>query len=186
MKAVVRWREWDGEGLEHCVYQEDDDGLTLKGVVMTVREGLHGGHYLVRTDAAFRTRRVRVEYVDGPSVHVEADGDGHWRDLVGNRPLPELDGCVDVDIRMTPATNTLPIKRLKLGQGESAGIAVAYVALPGQMDDDFLPRPAAQRYTCLVPDRRYRYEGLASGFTAELEVDAAGLVVDYPGVFRRV
>lgn len=186
MKAVVRWREWEGEGLEHCVCLEEDDGLTLKGVVMTTREGLHGGQYLVRTDAAFRTRQVRVDYVGGPEVHVEADGDGHWRDLIGHRPLPELDGCVDVDIRMTPATNTLPIRRLKLRQGESAAIAVAYVALPEEMDDDFLPRPAAQRYTCLVPDRRYRYEGLASGFTAELEVDEAGLVMDYPGVFRRV
>ncbi|MBS1165770.1 MAG: hypothetical protein H6R00_1795 [Proteobacteria bacterium] len=186
MKAVVRWREWDGEGLEHCVYQEDDDGLTLKGMVMTVREGLHGGHYLVRTDAAFRTRLVRVEYVDGPTVHVEADGDGHWRDLIANRPLPELEGCIDVDIRMTPATNTLPIKRLRLAQHESRDIAVAYVPLPDHMDDDLLPRRVEQRYTCLVPDRRYRYEGLASGFTAELLVDAAGLVVDYPGVFRRV
>lgn len=185
MRSVVRWRDWNGEGLEHCVCLEQDDGLTLEGVVAGTRNGLYGGHYLVRADASFRTRQVRVGYVGGASLHVEADGEGHWRDVLGNRALPALDGCLDVDIGITPATNTLPIKRLKLGEGEGADIVVAYVPLPGQIDGDFLPRRAEQRYTCLIPDSRYRYEGLFRAFTAELEIDAAGLVLDYPETFRR-
>lgn len=186
MKNVVRWCDWEGKGLEHCVCLEDSDGLTLEGVVVTTQDGLHGGHYRVRTDAAFRTREVRVDHVGGPSLYVAADGEGHWRDLIGDRALPELNGCLDVDIRMTPATNTLPIRRLKLKAEEISDIAVAYVPLPGQMAGDFLPRRVEQRYTHLAPDSRYRYEGLATGFTVELEVDEAGLVLDYPGVFRRV
>ena len=47
-------------------------------------------------------------------------------------------------------------------------------------------RRAEQRYTCLTPDRRYRYEGLFRAFTAELEVDEVGLMLDYPDTFRRV
>ena len=43
-----------------------------------------------------------------------------------------------------------------------------------------------QRYTCLEPDRRYRYESLDRDFTREIEVDDDGLVVTYPGLFRRV
>lgn len=182
MKAVVRWRDWNDEGLEHCVCRQDDNGLTLEGVIA----GTHGGHYFVRTDAAFRTREVRVGYVDGPRLHVESDGEGRWYDLIGNKPIPALDGCVDVDIGITPATNTLPIKRLKLGEHESRDIAVAYVPLPDQIEGHFLPRPAEQRYTCLMPHRRYRYEGLSTGFTTELEVDGHGLVLDYPDAFRRV
>jgi hypothetical protein len=43
-----------------------------------------------------------------------------------------------------------------------------------------------QAYTRLA-DQRYRYESLdGSGFSAELAVDADGLVLDYPGLFRRV
>lgn len=186
MASIVRWRDWDDEGLEHCWASENDDGLTLEGVVAGTRHGLYGGHYRVRTDAAFRTREVRVCYVGGASLHVEADGEGHWRDLLGNRALPALDGCLDVDIGITPATNSLPIKRLKLRQGESRDIVVAYVPLPDQIDGDFLPTRAEQRYTCLIPDGRYRYEGLFRAFTAELEIDAAGLVLDYPETFRRV
>lgn len=184
--TIVRWREWEGEGLEHCVCRFTDDGLTLEGVVVTTDEGRHGAHYRVRTDAAFRTREVRVAFVGGPVLHVEADGEGHWRDLIDYRALPALDGCVDVDIRITPATNTLPIRRLKLPQGESCDIRVAYVPLPGQAEGAFLPRPVEQRYTCLTEESLYRYEGLDSGFTADIEVDAEGLVLDYPGVFRRI
>ena len=51
--------------------------------------------------------------------------------------------------------------------------------------------PTRQRYTCLERgeyDGRYRYEdeGLFQGFTADLSVDADGLVLDYPGLFRRI
>jgi hypothetical protein len=43
-----------------------------------------------------------------------------------------------------------------------------------------------QRYTCLEPMRRYRFESLDSDFVREIEVDKNGLVVLYPGLFRRV
>jgi hypothetical protein len=50
-------------------------------------------------------------------------------------------------------------------------------------------RPTRQRYTCLelTPEGgRYRYEGLDTGFSREIIVDADGLVIDYPGIWRRV
>jgi hypothetical protein len=150
------------------------------------RNGHYGGRYFVRTDADFRTREVRVEYVDGPRLHVLVDDKRLWHDVIGQGPLSGLAGCLDVDIGITPATNTLPIKRLKLRGQESRNIAVAYVPLPDQVEAEFLPRRAEQRYTCLAPDRLYRCEGLFRGFTAELEVDEVGLVLDYPETFRRL
>lgn len=143
--AAVRWHDWNGAGLEHCVCSQSPNGLTLEGVVAGTRHGLYGGRYLVRTDAAFNTREVWVDYLDGPSLHVEADGHGGWRNLLTGRALPDLDGCLDVDIGMTPATNTLPIKRLQLQEGESRDIFAAYVPLPDQIDGPFVPRRAAQR-----------------------------------------
>jgi uncharacterized protein len=80
------------------------DGLTFEGVVAGTRHGAYGGYYLVRTDADFRTREVQVVYVGGPGLHVEADGCGNWRDVIGSRSLPNLNGCIDVDIGITPAT----------------------------------------------------------------------------------
>jgi len=186
MEGVVRWCDWEGNGLEHCEYRLDDNGLALEGVVAGTREGKYGGHYFVRTDSRFCTREVRVEYVAGARLHLEADGEGYWRDLLGDRSIPSLDGCLDVDISITPATNALPIKRLRLKEHESRDIAAAYVPLPSQIEGAFLPRRAEQRYTCLTLDRRYRYDGLFRAFSAELEVDEFGLVLDYPDTFRRV
>lgn len=182
----VRWHDWSGQGLEHCVCTSGAEGVRLEGVVAGTRHGLYGGHYLVRTDAAFCTREVRVVYVGGPTMHVISDGAGHWQDALTGQALPDLDGCYDVDIGITPATNTLPIKRLQLAAEESREIAAAYVPLPDQIAGPFHPQRAEQRYTCLVRDTRYLYEGLFRAFSAELEVDAEGVVIDYPDTFRRV
>jgi len=77
-------------------------------------------------------------------------------------------------------TNTLPIRRLGLAVGQSATLSVAFVSVP-----DLRVEHVKLRYTRLAP-LRYRYEGLDSGFTAEIAVDEAGLVIDYPQLCRRV
>ncbi|WVX48276.1 hypothetical protein ROLI_013560 [Roseobacter fucihabitans] len=46
--AVVRWQDWNGNGLEHCCCHENAEGLVLEGVVAGTRHGAYGGHYLVR------------------------------------------------------------------------------------------------------------------------------------------
>ncbi|WP_227267863.1 putative glycolipid-binding domain-containing protein [Roseobacter weihaiensis] len=186
VQVEVRWQAWSGDGLEHCVARESEGGLVLSGAVVGARGTKYGAFYDVRTDALFRTREVRVTYADGAFLHVEADGEGTWRDVLGRAPLPELSGCIDVDIGVTPATNTLPVKRLDLAGGQSCDILAAYVPLPSQIGDRFTPTCAKQRYTCLEPGRKYRYEGLFRNFTAVLEVDANGLVLDYPETFRRI
>lgn len=186
MQTIVQWQDWNGEGLEQCYFSESAEGATLEGVVIGTREGRYGASYLVRTDARFHTREVRVTYLGGPSLEIESDGAGHWRDRLSGESLPLLDGCLDADIGVTPATNLLPIRRLKLAPQASAEIGVAYIPLPSQIATRFLPVPAQQRYTCLVAGRRYRYEGIFRAFTAELEVDGHGLVLDYPEIFRRV
>ena len=48
-------------------------------------------------------------------------------------------------------------------------------------------RAAARRYTCLEASdagATYRYE--SGSFQADIRVDAEGLVVDYPGLWRRL
>lgn len=189
MIETVRWTEWDGSGLEHCALEVGSDGARAEGVVVGGRGDVpYGAHYLVRCDRDWRTREVRLAYAGSLAMRVEADGEGRWFDARSDgAPIPALDGCLDVDIGVTPFTNTLPIKRLRLTEGASETIRAAYVPLPSQIEGGrLLPRPADQRYTCLEVGRRYRYEGLFRGFAAELAVDRRGLVLDYPDTFRRV
>lgn len=183
---TVRWRDWGGHTLENCAFGFEAECLVLEGVVAGISDETCGGHYWVRTDAEMRTREVRVGYLGGPELHVVSDGAGNWRDAIRDRALPMLRGCVDVDIAITPSTNTLPIKRLGLKAVEAIEVSVAYIPLPEQITGTFLPWRAEQRYTCLIPGQRYRYESLPGAFKADLDIDENEFVLDYPGIFRRI
>ena len=83
--------------------------------------------------------------------------------------------------RLTPFTNTLPIRRLKLRAAQAAEIVTVYILVPSlTLTTD------PQRYTCIEPLKRYRYESIDSDFTRDIEVDRRGLVVVYPGLFSRL
>ena len=119
---VVRWCDWNGKGLNHCIVAQESDALRMEGAVIADAPVPFGAHYQVTLDLGWRTSTVRVAYLGGPTLHVASDRKGNWLDLLRNVPLPLLQGCLDVDIGMTPATNTLPIRRMDLRQGESREI----------------------------------------------------------------
>ncbi len=98
---------------------------------------------------------------------------------VSGTPRPDLAGCVDLDLSITPSTNTLPIRRLGLEVGDGLEVTAAWVRFP-----ELRVEPLRQRYTRLDATR-YRYESLDSGYSAVLETDADGLVVAYPGLWAR-
>jgi hypothetical protein len=185
VEREVMWAPWEGPGLEHLRLVTSGSGVVANGLVI----GLEAGRpfrigYEVRCDGRWRVREVRVAAPDSerPVIKLLTDGEGHWK-RGGGEPVPELDGCIDVDISATPFTNTLPIRRLGLEPGESEELTVTYIRVP-----ELLVGPERQRYGCLEAQADgglYRFEALPSGFTARLPVDAEGLVIDYPGLFRR-
>ncbi len=182
MERQIRWITPQADGMEHLRLRYAED-IYAESVVIggDHEEQLHWAlTYAVMCDANWRTRRVSVvEYAHGCRLDLSTDGKGSWRDARGQL-LPDLAGCIDVDIRATPFTNTLPIRRLRWEPGQSAEIAVVFVPMP-----DLVPRKAMQRYTLLSPGQ-WRFEALDSGFTAVLTTDADELVVEYPGLFRQV
>lgn len=178
------WR-WDwlpdqGSGSELFEYEASPTGHVLRGRIAAKLEGAEiEAAYLVEADTAWRTRRVRVEIANLKRVlEITANGIGRWSDA-GGTWIPALDGCIDVDISLTPATNTLPIRRLNLPVGDGADIKVAYILAP-----DLSLRAGPQRYAKLG-ERLWRFNGLDIDFTADISVDEAGFVVEYPGLFRR-
>lgn len=185
VRRVLRWTDAEGRGLEHCLLTLGEAGLTLEGVVAGARDGDYGAHYTLRADTSGQTREVRLRYVGGPELHLTVDERARWRDPIRDAALPDLDGCLDVDLGITPSTNTLPIRRLRLDLGQSADIRAAYVPLPSGIDGSFVPRPVLQRYE-RTARHSWRYHQPDVGFTADLEVDDLGLVQDYPQLFRRL
>ncbi|MGF1609408.1 MAG: putative glycolipid-binding domain-containing protein [Kiloniellales bacterium] len=193
MSDLIRnlyWSPWDEPGLEHLHLKVTADGAEALGLILRMRGDQHFRcRYELETDPDWRVRQLTFAVMPagggGPParIELESDGQGSWR--ANGEPQPELEGCLDLDIQVTPFTNTLPVRRLGLEQDESAQLRVVYLALP-----ELKPRPVEQRYTCLAPIGKqgglYRYEGLFRDFTAELPVDGDGLVMDYPETFRRV
>ena len=187
-KRVIRealWSAWDGPGLGHLRLRVRDGGTVADGLILGLEEGYPFRlAYEVRCDRLWRVRYASVGVPgEPPKVELLSDGEGTWATRDG-RAVRFLEGCEYVDVSATPFTNTLPIRRLGLEPGESAEISVAYFD-----GTELQPWPEPQRYTCLQKEDEgglYRYLSLDGGFTADLPVDADGLVLDYPGLFRRV
>jgi hypothetical protein len=181
-RRVVRWRDWSGDGLEHLVLEEGPDGVHADGAILGSAESgeAFAARYRIHCDPMWRVRRLRLTLLGRDTeLELSSDGAGQWVDGSG-APRPDLAGAVDVDISATPFTNTLPIRRQTPRAGESETILVVYVLLP-----ELTVTLERQRYTCLEPGRRYRFESLESGFTRDIEVDGAGLVTTYPDLFHR-
>src|SRR5258708_5130264 len=179
---VARWQDWDGKGIEHLVLRESSREIVAESVVVgSADDSVFALRYRVRCDRSWRVRRAEIALVGSDrQIEIAGDGKGNWSDGSGKR-LPKLTGAFDIDLSVTPFTNTLPIRRLKLRAGQSAEIVTVYILAPAlTLTTD------PQRYTCLEPLRRYRYESIDSDFTRDIEVDRHGLVVTYPGLFRRL
>lgn len=168
-------------GAERCTLHTDLDGWVLAGVVVASYEQRPlDVRYRVAVDGGWATRSVAITTDDltrPRALHLDRSTDGTW--TIDGEAAPELEGCVDVDVGVTPSTNTLPIRRLGLAVGGEEEVDVAWVRFPALRVER-----GRQTYARIAPDVwRYR----SDGFTADLTVDEDGLVVRYgDDLWRRV
>jgi hypothetical protein len=186
MQLEVLWKPWQEPGLEHLRLNALKNGFEAESVMIGLKDDQPFRlRYRIQLDERWVVREVLIDLLDSksPGIALYSDGKGHW--LTGsNVPIPVLDSCIDIDISVTPFTNTIPIKRLELQPGVATNINVAYIDVPSMEI-----RPMMQQYTCLIASDQgglYRYRSLARNFTAELPTDTNGLVIDYPELFTRV
>lgn len=179
-RATILWRRLDLPGHDTAALRRSPDGWQLSGVALLAESGRPCRlEYEIACDPRWVTRRCALRgYVGAAAVALElARGPtGAW--TVGGARAPSLDGCDDVDLGFTPATNLLPIRRLGLAVGASAAVRAAWVRFP-----DLTTEVLEQVYTRLSPER-YLYESAGGSFRRELTVDAAGFVLDYPDLWH--
>ncbi len=187
LSRVAFWTPVDRPGFEHLRLRAADGGYVAAGVVMSVDMAVPFRlQYKIKCDAGWNTRKVILE-IHTPSGEtlrtLRSNGQGRWRTDRGE-DIVQLEGCRDIDISVTPFTNSLAINRLRLKPGQRAEIRTVYVKAPS-----LAIRPVEQRYTSVESTAhggRVLYEGLFRNFRAELPVDGDGLVLDYPEAFRRI
>ncbi|NUZ05796.1 putative glycolipid-binding domain-containing protein [Piscinibacter koreensis] len=169
-----------GIGLEHVVLTTGSADSTLlaideDGEPFRLTYRLAWDHHGLLRRAELRTHKGAEQR----RLLLRVDA-GRWTDHRGE-PLHGLDGCTDIDIWPTPLTNSFPIWRSALQIGERREFRMAWVAAPG-----LTVEARAQAYT-RQEEHLFVFESLdETGFKASLAVDNDGLVVDYPGLFRRV
>jgi hypothetical protein len=181
-RIIARWQDWSGSGLEHTIIRRSGARISIDGTVISgSAEDPFAVRYRLECDNLWTLRKAEIQLAgDAGAITLVSDGHGEWKDGTGDS-LGHLNGAIDIDLSVSPLTNTLPIHRLRLAKGKSQDILAAYVHFP-----DLTVSIDPQRYTCLEPMRRYRYESLDSEFKREIEVDSDGLVVVYPGLFKRI
>jgi uncharacterized protein len=180
--AVIWRRVLDNQSFEICRFIRLPARVQLNGTILASDEGRPIEIcYQISCDPDWKTREVavrqRYKFVES-NLKLSAN-DKIWH-RADQGLLPELAGCVDVDIELTPATNAFPINRLNLAIGGSGEIQAAWIRLPSLA----IVR-AHQRYERLS-ENVYRYTSVASGFQAEIEVDGFGLPIRYGNIWQRI
>ena len=178
----MRWRRTDVPGREDARIERTRDGWRLTGALEVEEAGIDARlRYVIDCDERWRTLAALIDgTASSQVVHVAlaADGAGGWsRD---GAPLPALAGALDVDLGFTPATNTLPIRRLALAVGETRPVRSAWLRFP-----ELRLEPLEQTYT-REAERVFRYHAMVDGepFVARLDTDAFGRVLRYEGLWE--
>jgi uncharacterized protein len=181
MQTNILWTGREYYSLENCVISKTENGWEIASTIIGhYQEKIYRVDYLIRTNQHWQTLFFDVKCRHNnniQNVSFESDGSGNW--FSKEKSLPEFKECFDIDIPLTPFTNTLPINRLKLRDREEKEIRVIYIDLLQNRVS-----PVSQKYIRLSA-LKYHYENIPNDFEADIEVDAKGYVVDYPELFFR-
>lgn len=196
--AFIVWsgvEEWMTEAAAVVVTER---GLGGNGIQIGADPVAYRVGYELNANEGFVTRAIDLDSSgDGwrRRLGLVHDGSGRWEvDLLddeGDVPggpwdgsLPDLSGALDIDIQNSPLTNTMPILRHGFQRGGSGDFVMAFITMPSLRVE-----ASPQRYEHVrTTDESsvVRYVSRDGDFTADLELDAEGLLVHYPRLARRV
>ena len=201
-RHLVAWTKVDPVGAEIVEATLSTEGLHAAGTAIGSDPQPYRLDYELRTDDRYVTRRVEVQATGqawSRAIQLSHDGRGRWTvdaQQNGHLELPDaggdptgFDGALDADLGLSPLFNTMPVLRhrqLEAG-AEAADLLVVWISVP-----DLRVYPSPQRYLPVRPTGAapalVRFESSSDDgvFRAEIEFDAAGLVVDYPGLATRI
>jgi hypothetical protein len=181
MQTNLLWTGLKYYSLENCLVKVGETGSEIASTIIGSYDGkIYKIEYRIQTNPNWETVFFEINSRHSNQIQVirfEGDGKGNW--LNNSKKTSQFSGCIDVDIPLTPFTNTLPIRRLNLSKNEAKEIQVVYCDILGQQ-----LKPVRQKYTCLS-NSNYHYENVPNDFEATIEIDDEGFVIDYPSLFAR-
>jgi hypothetical protein len=196
----MRFLLWSGVeewSTEAASVELGEHGLRADGIQLGAEPGPFRVDYRLEAPERCVTSELELTAAaDGWSRHLmlRHDGSGGWAAEVSDEgevpggpwegELPDLSEARDIDIENSPLTNTMPILREGFQQGGSADFVMAFVKTPSLRVE-----ASPQRYEHVRETETgsvVRYISRDGDFTADLELDRDGLLVNYPRLARRV
>lgn len=181
MQTNLLWTGREYHSMENCLIDVSATGSKITSTIIGYYDNkIYKVTYRILTNQSWETIFIEINSQfsnENRTIQFEGDGKGNW--TIAGMKNNFLTGCIDVDISLTPFTNTLPIRRLELKENQTAEINVIYCDILNHQI-----KPAPQRYTRLS-GTAYLYQNVVDDFEAVIQVDESGLVVDYPSLFIR-
>jgi hypothetical protein len=197
-RAIAWVKEDLGPGAEFADVVIEGRRLAASGIAIGSAPIAYRLDYQLETQDEFVTSGLLVTTKgQGWSRHLDLrrSASGGWTirtEMQGFLALPEPGGheseiseALDCDLGLSPLTNSMPVLRNGLMRsGGPLDFLMAWVSVP-----DLAVYASRQQYT-FVQKRGdvtiVRYRSLDSDFVADVSFDSDGLVIDYPGIGRRI
>ena len=180
--AIVT-RTWESElldSVEEFSLFPVSERHRLSGTTLILHDGIRVEiAYTVDANPDWSTHHASVDIPAlATSFDVRVGPGDRW--FIDGHHRADLDGCIDIDFGWTPATNTLPIRRLRFTTGTPRTIRAVWLKW-----SELLFVPAEQTYTKRRDDR-WTYE--SGDFAADLAVDEHGVMLTYgdPPIWRTI
>ncbi len=179
-RSSILWRRLDTPGHDACRLITHARGWEMDGTAVFLHERRPVQlTYDLNGDLEWRTHHATVQGFigeDAVDVTVARRADGTW--TLNGKNVIGLESCVHLDLAFTPATNLQQLRRLAVGDSQTADLRVAWLDLPC---DEL--QPLSQRYT-RTSATAYWYEAPSVGYAATLEITEAGFIRRYPGLWE--
>jgi uncharacterized protein len=197
-RRAVAWAKDDPFGIEFAEIALARQHLSADGVAIGAGPIPYRLDYILETAPGFVTSRLRVSSRGegwGRTLDLRRSTAGVWGVIAneeGDLDLPSaggdpltLTGSLDCDLGLSPVTNLMPVLRHDLlSGGGPVELTTVWVSVP-----DLSVRLDRQRYAFLragSDHRVIRYEATDGTFAADITLDTDGIVIDYPGIARRL
>lgn len=181
MQTNIIWTGIEYNSVENCLINITGRGTTIRSVITGLYDNkIYIIEYEIHTNAHWETTLVEIYARHSnreQQIILSSNTNGDW--LMNGEKNPAFTGCIDVDIPLTPFTNTLPVNRLHLKDNEEKQINVIYLDML-----EWNVRTVQQRYIKRSANI-YHYENIPNDFEADIEIDEHGFIKNYPSLFKR-
>lgn len=196
-RTITRiWAKDDPFGTELAEISVGDGALTARSFAigsdpepyrleleLTTSEGFVTSRLLLHASGQGWWRRLVLDRARSGEWSASTDGGGAPHLGAPGGDMAAIAGALDCDVGLSPVTNTMPVLRHRLHEGEGThDFVMAWVSVP-----DLQVTASQQRYTYVARDGNRRVVRFNDPtFQAEIDFDENGIVADYPGIARRV